>query len=312
MNPEKYWELLRIIYGLYNAGKYEEVIELIKNEHKNFSYGKPALYYSQICAAAKLNQYDLAIELLRNILDEGGWYSEYVLRQSPSLQPLQELPEFQKLLNQSIERSKPFLKEVYDITAIPDNVNPPYPLMLALHAGSGFVEEEFESWKNIVKQGYILGMPRSTNVFWSGKDSAYWPDHESAAIQIKEYLNKLDQENSLNLERTIVGGLSAGGELAIWLALTSTIRVHKFIVIAPGGQWMNEPERWKPLIEDTKNEDLRGMIILGDKDEAVPHKSIQQLVNMLNKGGISCQFLKYPDLGHWYPPDFGDLLISFI
>jgi len=312
MNPEKYWELLRKVDRLYNAGKYEEVIELIDNKHTKFPYGKAALFYSQICAAAKLGRYDLSIELLRDILEEGGWYSETVLRQSPSLQSLQNLPEFKKLSIISVERSKQFLKEDYNITVIPDNLNPPYPLMLALHAGSGFVDEEFKSWKKIIEQGYVLGMPRSTNVFWSGKDNAYWPDHEFAAKQIKDYVNKINMKKSLALERTILGGLSAGGELAIWLALTNSIQVHKFIVIAPGGQWMNEPDKWHPLIEETKNRDLRGMIILGEEDKAVPHKSIQQVVNMLNSGGISCQFIKYPGLGHWYPPDFGDILISFI
>jgi predicted esterase len=312
MNLENYWELLRKVNGLYQAGEYKEVIDFLEDKHKNFPFGKASLFYSRICAAAKLGQYDLSIELLQDILDEGGWYSEIVLRQSPSLQPLQDMPEFQELLNISVERSKQALKNEHNITVIPDNTSPPYPLMLALHAGSGFVEEEFESWKTIVDQGYVLGMPRSTNVFWSGKDSAYWPDHESAANQIKAYVNKLNINNSLDLERTILGGLSSGGELAIWLALTGTIPVCGFIVVAPGGQWMNEPDKWQPLIENAKNRDLSGMIILGEEDMAVPHESIQKLVKMLNDGGIPCQFIEYPSLGHWYPPDFVDILISFI
>jgi pimeloyl-ACP methyl ester carboxylesterase len=114
------------------------------------------------------------------------------------------------------------------------------------------------------------------------------------------------------MERTIVGGLSSGGELAIWLALTEVIPVCGFIVVAPGGQWMNEPDKWQPLIEDSKNRDLRGMIILGTEDKAVPHESIHRLAEMLNDGDIPCQFIEYPGLGHWYPQDFPDILTSFI
>ena len=312
MNLEKYWELLRKVNRLYQAEKYREVIDFLEDKHTEFPYGKAALTYSGICAAAKLGQYDLSIELIRDILDEGGWYSEIVLRQSPSLQPLQEIPEFQTLLNISVERAKQAMKEEHDITVIPDNTSPPYPLMLALHAGSGFVEEEFESWKVIVDQGYILGMPRSTNTFWSGRDSAYWPDHETAANQIKTYVNKLKQENLLDLERTVVGGLSSGAELAIWLAVSGEIPVRGFIVVAPGGQWMNELEKWQALIKSTKKRNLRGTIILGEEDEAVPHESIKNLVKMLNDGGIPCQFIEYPHLGHWYPPDFAEILTSFI
>ncbi|MFX0184449.1 MAG: alpha/beta hydrolase [Candidatus Hodarchaeota archaeon] len=312
MNIENYWELLRKVNDLYQAGKYKEVIDFLKDVPNRFPDRKPAIYYPQICAASKLERYDLSIQLIQEILDEGGWYSEMVLRQSPSLKPLQDMPEFKKLLKINVERSKHVSTHENNITVIPDNTNPPYPLMLALHAGSGFIEEEYESWKMIVNQGYVLGMPRSTNVFWSGKDSAYWPDHESAANQIKAYVDRLNINNSLDLERTILGGLSSGGELSIWLALTETIPVRGFIVVAPGGQWMNEPDKWQPLIEDTKNRDLSGVIILGEEDKAVPHESIQKLSKMLNNGGVPCRFIKYPGLGHWYPPDFADILTSFI
>jgi len=312
MNLEKYWELLRKVNRLYQAEKYREVIDFLEDKHTEFPYGKAALTYSGICAAAKLGQYDLSIELIRDILDEGGWYSEIILRQSPSLQPLQDIPEFKTLLSISVERSKQALKKEHNITVIPDNLSPPYPLMLALHADSGFIEEEFESWKTIVDQGYVLGMPRSTNLFWSGRDSAYWPDHETAANQIKAYVNKLNLDKSLDLKHIIVGGLSSGAEFAIWLALSGVIPVCFFIVVAPGGQWMNELDKWQSLIKITKNRDLRGMIILGEEDKAVPHESIKKLVKMLNDGGIPCQFIEYPGLGHWYPPDFADILTSFI
>ncbi|MFX0171164.1 MAG: dienelactone hydrolase family protein [Candidatus Hodarchaeota archaeon] len=311
MSLEKYWEFLRKVNDLYQAGKYKEVIDFLKDVPNQYPDRKPAIYYHQICAASKLSQYDLSIQLIQEILDEGGWYSEMVLRQSPSLKPLQDIPEFEKLLKISVERSKHVSSSEHNITLIPDKTNPPYPLMLALHAGSGFIEEEFESWKTIVDQGYILGMPRSSNVFWSGKDSAYWPDHESASNQIKAYVEKINIDNTLDLERTILGGLSSGGELAIWLALTNPIPICGFIVVAPGGQWMNDPDKWKSIIKDTRNKELKGLIILGEEDKAVPHESIHQLVNMLNDRGISCQFIKYPGLGHWYPPDFTDILTSF-
>ncbi|MFX1286035.1 MAG: hypothetical protein ACFFB5_20495 [Promethearchaeota archaeon] len=312
MNLEQYWEVLREADRLYQAGNYREVIDYLEDKHTEFPFGKAALTYSRICAAAKLGEYDLSIELIRDILDEGGWYSEIILKQSPSLQPLQDIPEFKTLLGISIDRSKEVLKKEHNITVIPANTNPPYPLMLALHAGSGFIEEEFESWKTIVDQGYLLGIPRSNNLFWSGKDSAYWLDHETAANQIKTYVSKLNLNKSVDLERTIVGGLSSGAELAIWLALSGVIPVSCFIVVAPGGQWINEPEKWQSLIEGKKNQGLRGMIILGEEDKAVPHENIKKLVKMLNDGGIPCQFIKYPSLGHWYPPDFADILISFI
>jgi predicted esterase len=90
-----------------------------------------------------------------------------------------------------------------------------------------------------------------------------------------------------------------GGDLAIRLTLTGTIPVCGFIAVSPGGPWMNEPEKWQSLIDDARHNDIRGIIIHGKEDQAIPRKYIQTLTNMLNNGGIPCKFLEYPKLGHW-------------
>ncbi|MHA2297254.1 MAG: alpha/beta hydrolase [Candidatus Hodarchaeales archaeon] len=312
MNVENYRELLREASGLYQAGKYKEVIDFQKDAAKKFPDLKTGIYYSGICAAAKLEDYDLSLELLKEILDEGGWYSEMILRQSPSLHPLQGIPEYEKLSNISVERSKLATRKDRDLTVIPDNISPPYPLVLALHSNGGFINKEFEPWKTVVDHGYVLGMPRSTNGFWSGQDCPDWTDNESAINEIKAYVDKLIINKSLDTEHFILGGLSWGGGTALRLALTGIIPARGFIVVAPGGQWRNEPDKWQSLIEDAKNRDLRGMIIMGEEDTVISREDVQKLAKMLNDGEIPCRFIKYPGLGHWYPPDFADYLTSFI
>jgi predicted esterase len=309
---EKYWELLRKINKLYQDEKYTEVIEFLDSSNVNFPYGKAALFYSGICAAAKLELFDKAIQFLKQINDKGDWYTEFILTQSPSLKPLQNLPEFKLEVQRSIKHSTQALKENYDITILPEDSAHPHPLMLALHADSGVIEEEIEFWKPITEKGYILGMPRSTNVYWSGKDSAYWPDHETASNQIRHYVKTLQENNSINIEKTIVGGLSSGAELAIWLALSQTIPVDKFIAVGPGGQWMNELEKWQPLIDKVAPRGITGIIILGKKDKVISHENIHALVKMLNESGIRCELHESPDVGHWYPPNFNKILSSLL
>ncbi len=311
-NPNNYWKILRKANDLYEAGKYQEVIDFLKEGVKKYPDLKPAQYYSRICAATKLQKYELALGFLREILDEGGWYSEMVLRQSPSLQPLQGMVEFEKLLEISVERSKEASKEDHNVTVFPDKFDSPYPLLLALHADGGLIKEEYEAWKTVVDHGYVLGMPRSTNLYWSGKDGAHWTTYESGANQVKNYVNKLNIYSSVDLESTILGGLSMGGGLAIRLALLDIIPVRGFVVVAPGGPEMDEPEKWQSLINDAKNRNLRGIIILGEEDTAVPREDIKKLAMMLNDGNIPCEFIEYPDLDHWYPPNFAEIVTSFI
>ncbi len=298
MNLEKYWELLRELFRWYDEEKYSEILNYLQTANIDFPYGKAALYYSGICAAAKLGKNSLAIELITQIIDEGGWYSEFILTQSPSLQPLQQLPEFQKQLNRSIELSVPELQKTHEITIFPEN-KPPYPLMLGLHADSGVIDEEIEFWHPVIERGFAVGMPRSTNVYWSGKDSAYWPDHELALQQLEEYLKKINKLKSIDFHNSLVGGLSAGAELAIWLAVSGRLSIRKFVAVAPGGRWMNDLEKWQPLIDESNTNDVRGMIITGKQDKVISLENIKMLVEILTDNGILCNLFEYSEIGHW-------------
>lgn len=308
---EKYWELLREMNELYDAQKYSEIIEFLENK-KNFPYGKAALYYSGICAASKLGDTKRAVDFIEMIYDEGGWYSEFILTKSPSLQPLQEISEFKILVQKCEERSKQALKEKNDVTVLPKEKQTSYPLVLGIHADSGVIEEEIKFWKPAVDKGYIVGMPRSSNIYWSGKDSAYWNNNETDKDRILDYMKSLQGQYKIDMESIIIGGLSSGAQLALWMALSESIPVSKFIAVAPGGQLMNDPEKWQPLIDNITNKDLSGMIILGKDDKVVSHENIHTLVKMLNDSGINFQIHEYPNLGHWYPPDFAEKLLTLL
>lgn len=307
----RYRALQRKSNELYSAEKYQETMNMDKSIVKEFPELKTATYYSMIATASKIKDYELSCKLLKEVLDEGGWYSELILRQSPSLNPLQGMPEFEDLVKLSVRRSKQPSKSD-NITVIPDNADLPYPLMLSLHGGGGFIEDEYESWKTIVDQGYILGIPRSTNLYWSGMDSAYWPDYISSVNDIKNYIDTINVNNIIDTNRLFLGGFSQGGGVAVQIALTGDIPVRGFVVVAPGGGMMDEPDKWQSLIDNANNRDLRGMIIRGTEDLAIPREKVQDFVKTLIEGGINCQFLEYPGLGHWYPTDMVDIVTSFI
>ncbi len=65
------------------------------------------------------------------------------------------------------------------------------------------------------------------------------------------------------------------------------------------------------MIDKTKNRHLRGIIIRGTEDLAIPRDKLHKLAKLLNENGINCEFFEYPGLGHWYPPDLVDLISSF-
>jgi len=307
----RYRALQRKSTELYSAEKYQEAMNIDKGIVKKFPELKTVTYYSMIATASKMKDYELSCKFLKEVLDEGGWYSELILRQSPSLNPLQGMLEFEKLVKLSVNRSKQPSKSS-NITVIPDNADPPYPSMLSLHGGGGFIEDEYESWKNIVTQGYLLGIPRSTNLYWSGVDNAYWPDYESSVKEIKNYFNEINSNHIIDTDRLFIGGFSQGGGVAVQMALTGDIPVCGFVVVAPGGGVIDEPDKLQSLIEETKNLELNGMVIRGTEDLSIPRDKLKDLVKMLNNGGISCEFIEVPNLGHWYPLDMAKYVTSFL
>ncbi|MFW9906572.1 MAG: hypothetical protein ACFFFH_19855, partial [Candidatus Thorarchaeota archaeon] len=83
----KFRSLQRKSNELYYAERYQEAMEIDKKLVKDYPDLKTSIYYSMIATASKMGDYKLSCELLREILDEGEWYSELILRQSPSLAP---------------------------------------------------------------------------------------------------------------------------------------------------------------------------------------------------------------------------------
>lgn len=308
----RYRGLQRKSLELYNVEKYEEAMKIDKELVREFPELKTAIYYSLIAASSKLMEYQLSCDYLQEILDEGGWYSELILRQSPSLVPLQGNPQFENLAELSISRSKQFSGNE-NITIIPDHLDPPFPFLLSLHGGGGFIHDEYQHWKSIVDQGYILGIPLSPNRFWSGLDGAYWPDYESSLKIIKDYIADINRKKIIDFERLVLGGFSQGGGIALQMAISGDIPACGFMVVSPGGgDLIDDLSKWQSIIDRSANEKLSGVIIRGTEDLAIPRDKLYDLQNMLNDSGIICKFIEYPGLGHWYPNDLVELIIPFL
>lgn len=307
-----YWRTLRKAANFYDSENYQEVIKYSKEVGSKYPEFITEINYTALCACLKLGENELFFEILNEVLENDGWYSETILRQSPVFATIQGDSEFEKLAKISIERSAKAINPP-NLTVFPKSINrmTDSPLVLALHGQSSLIKEEFEEWKSVVENGYVLGMPHAPNMYWSGKSTGYW-NPETATDLIETYVTELKTDNLIDLNNSILGGLSMGGGLAMILSLTGKIPSRGFVVVAPGGIDRDDPEKWQPTIDEAKGRNLKGIIIRGEKDEAIPRDYLVRLVDMLNTSGIPCEFIEYPDLGHWYPPDFSELLRTFM
>ena len=61
-------------------------------------------YNWRYCTAALLDKPDLAIEIFREALEQGFWWSAEYLRTDEDLESLQDIPAFKRLVDQSERR----------------------------------------------------------------------------------------------------------------------------------------------------------------------------------------------------------------
>lgn len=237
--------------------------------------------------------------MLVDAIDAGYWWSEDQLRYDEDLAPLQGLPQFERAVEVSTSRfqaagarSKP------DIVLLqPEGLQPPYPLLIALHGRGGNARDDAEIWKPALEHGLMLALPQSAQLF--GIDAYAWDDGDRAQQQITFQFAELCRQGTVDRTRVIVTGFSQGGSLAIWLAMSGMVQARGFIAVAPS---LRFTEHIAPLIPTGQMLGLRGYVITGERDPG--YQQTRNLVNLLRSNGIPCEIESHPELGHDYPPGF--------
>jgi pimeloyl-ACP methyl ester carboxylesterase len=300
-------EVQASIQKLYQQGEYSAALDLATRQLNHFPDQAPLLNYWRICMAARLEDKDQSIHLLDEQTRTGFWYGEVLLRKSPSLQPMQGLPEFERLVG--LNRQLQELDRVTNfplITLRPEGEcqgdSPPCPLLIGLHANGGTAQTSINFWRPAARLGFVVAVPQSTQAMW--KDSYVWNDLEIAKEEVARDYARLIEKYSLDPQRVLLAGHSMGGEAAIWLALTGAIPARGFIAFGPGGPYMDNTTDWLPVIQERANLDLRGYIVVGERDDTIHQDGVRTLVEMLNREGIPCELEVIPRVGHDFVPEY--------
>ena len=275
-------------------------------KRRNYPDHAAEILYLRSCMAARAGDNDLAIGLIREARDQGIWYGETMMRQSPSWQPLQGLPEFEELTEEfkaqelAANASPLLLLSEPEGGYSPDD---PCPVLLALHGNGANGRTAQLGWQPIVAQGWLLAAAQSSQ---AGMTDAYiWDNQEIALREIAGHYSTLRDGHDIDPSRVVIGGFSMGGETALRAALLGTIPVRGFILLGPGGPTIDAAKEWLPLISSAEGRSLRGYVFLGEQDDTVPHDEIRTIVSSLNDHGIPCELEMVPGIAHDYPEDFG-------
>jgi predicted esterase len=312
MEERTFEDLYGQLQRLYQGGEYAQALQLATQALEDYPDQRTSLDYWRMTMAARIGDTAQTLWVLAEALERGQWYSELLLRRSPSFKTLQGEPEFEKLvaLNQAVaEHSSQTVFPIF--TLRPEDRcrrgGPPCPLLLGLHTNAGTVQSSLGFWRPAATAGWLVAAPQSSQAIW--KDAYMWDDRETAEVEIQRHYATLRQNYAIDPQRTILAGHSMGGEVAVWLALRGAIETQGFLAVGPGGPYMDDLAEWNPLIKNPARHGLRGYFIHGEKDSSIPRENIRRLVEKLIAAGIACKLEILPDQGHDYTPVYDDAIL---
>jgi predicted esterase len=296
--PITFTELHGLAMQLMQEGKYSEALALLEREGHRYPEQRSQIDYLRLCLAARHSR-QLALEMLEAQLASGFWYGEAALRQSPSLQSLQGVAGFERLVSVSTERQLEAQAKSRQVmlTRSAENKDDSgaSPLLLALHGNNGTAAEAMSFWQTAAADGWFVAAPQSSQALWQG---AYlWNDRDTAVREVRHHYDSLEQRSNLDLDHVVVTGFSMGGQLATWLTLSGIVPAQGFVAVAPYLP-EEEIENWRPLLAAAGQRKARGYLVAGEADEVVSLVALRKLVDLLQAQGIACELEVVQDAGH--------------
>ena len=300
---------------LYAEGKLREIIAHIDEQRDDFPEERLFLAFWQLGMAARLDDPELAFQILDDLIDQGQWISQYLLKTSPSLENLQANPEYEgRLREMSILQDREIRQLIPLLTLHQDgrcgSDDNPCPLLIGLHGGRATSLKAIPFWQVAATHGWLVGVPQSSQALWSG--GYVWDDVQIARDEVEHHINALKAKYTVNLRRIILAGRGTGGELATLLPVSGGIDARGFIALGPTGTLMNDPDQWARILQGRPPRGLRGVILVGERDPYPALPEIRRMVDLFNNNGLPTLLEVLPNLGGDYTPDYDQAILRAI
>ncbi len=305
-------DLQKQMQELIRAGDYDTALNLVTDQTNNFPEHTAQLGYWRIAMAALNSQPELALQHLEVILSTGFWYNEALLNKSPSLRTLQELPEFQALLEVNRRQREADHSHSFPLITLRNqggcqSADLPCPLLLALHNTGSNAHASLPLWQPAASAGWLVGVVQSSQAMW--KDAYHWEDRQVAEQEIQRNHAALVKNYAVDPGTLVLAGLESGGDLAIHLALSGILPISGFLAIGLQGNLEDEINQWLEQLQVKSRRNLRGYLIIPEDDLSIPNVTIEKMLERFSQLGIPCEFEQTPGSSGDFPPEYGDSLL---
>jgi phospholipase/carboxylesterase len=173
--------------------------------------------------------------------------------------------------------------------------NSKYPLVVALHGGSGHGADFFWSWLRDARTfGFILATPTSLDRTWSLHSIA------TDANRLNKMLSEISSKWNIDTKHILLTGLSDGGTYTMLLSIAHQSPFTHYAPVASAAHVLinrNTGTITAPV------KDIPIYQVHGGKDWMFPVASARLAANALEKAGAKIIYKEIPELSHNYPRD---------
>jgi poly(3-hydroxybutyrate) depolymerase len=177
-----------------------------------------------------------------------------------------------------------------------------YPLFIVLHGANSYIEDILPAFKfHRHKGNYILACFQSTEKA-EERGFTWYREIDKGRREIQQCYKEIIEKYSVDTDRVIIGGFSAGGTMAIDVVLSEVIRTIGFVGGCPG-----KPESFSSdRVKAAAKRKVRGVMIAGENDYYGPRQLAMAAV--FDEYGFEYKHIVIPGLGHDFPKDFTERL----
>ena len=301
-------------YDFETKGEFEKALKLAEKAYRDFPSKQYQTGYWLAILYSRSGQLEKAVNILKETVESGIWWSPELLLTKRELQALNQFTEFHSILAQCQEAYKKALAQShpdYFIHVPKQQSNEKMPLILSIHWRKGNANDFSRYWlySNLIEK-FIFAFPQSSQI--CGTHDYCWDNRELAEKELIELYQKIKQNNSIDEKQVVITGASQGGRLAIDLVLSERIQSKGFIAVIPA---IDRAEEYEELIKKaSKNHiHMKGVLVTGTKDPFF--KQTKKLYELCLSYDFPCAIEIQDGVGHAFPDHFEAILnkaIQFI
>jgi predicted esterase len=301
---QTYEEMRRSVLDLYREEKFAEAAAILQKAMEEYPAQRMANSYNLALMYTRLRRPEEAARVLSSGLDHGIFYSKWGFN-GTVWEPLRRTPAFAAVS----ARNEAAIRAAEKRTAMKWEVSQPrgydpsrkYPLFLALHGGGENVEQFRPNWTSPrLREEFLVAYVQSSQV--ASMDGFHWQDVEITKKELQRAYAEISAKYAVNGTRVYVGGFSSGGFATLTAVFDEVVPARGFVILCP--ELAPEPDAHQ--LAGLLRRGVRGTLITTEQDNRIEKQKLYAAA--LQAKGLDLRLIVRPNIDHWFPPDFGDLL----